>query len=412
MATDWAVYRVSTPACEYDQQWMASTLTISVRPPKRRSRQSGIDRFQCMFRNTLDRYLMRETAAATLAVTLVLLAIMLSARFARFLGAVATGELPRDVLALVVGLSSLQYLVLLIPASLLLAVMMTLGRLYKDSEVAAMMGCGVSLGDLYRPFMWLSLIMAAITAFLAFSAGPWAGRQVDYIAKDSRRLVQYSPFESGRFRTLAGGRAVFYTEDIDSRGEFLTNVFARLEEENGESIVMAKRGRQRVDDATGERKLSLFFGSRYAGVPGQSDYEVIDFDELETRITPPPFLYSSSKRKLTPTGELISSADREDQAELAWRVAAPVSVLILGLLAVPLSYLKPRQGRYGKMVLGIVLYLVYSNLMGLGQAWIAKGQVPAVMGLWWVHLIFGGLGLLLFAQRQGWLRQRAARKVA
>lgn len=365
-----------------------------------------------MFRNTLDRYLMRETAAATIAVTLVLLAIMLSARFARFLGAVATGELPRDVLALVVGLSSLQYLVLLIPASLLLAVMMTLGRLYKDSEVAAMMGCGVSLGDLYRPFMWLSLLMAAVTAWLAFSAGPWAGRQVDYISKDARRLVQYSPFEPGRFRTLGGGQAVFYTEEIDSRGEFLTNIFARLEEEDGASVVMAKRGRQRVDPVTGERKLSLFFGSRYAGVPGQRDYEVIDFDELETRITPPPFLYSSNKRKLTPTGELLASSDREDQAELAWRIAAPVSVLILGLLAVPLAYLRPRQGRYGKLVLGIVLYLVYSNLMGLGQAWISKGHVPAAIGLWWVHLVFAALGLVLFAQRQGWFRPRAVARAA
>lgn len=356
----------------------------------------------CMLRGTLDRYLLRETAAATLAVTLVLLTIMLSARFAKFLGAVATGDLPRNLLAQVVALSSVQYLVLLIPAALLLAVMLTLGRLYKDSEVAAMMGCGVSLGGLYRPFLWLAALMALLTAWLAFDAGPWAGRHVDYISKDARRLVQYTPFEPGRFKSVAGGRAVFYTEQVDATGEKLTTVFARIQDDEDESIVIASEGRQTIDPATGERQVTLYGGWRYAGEPGKADYDVIRFEELETRITPPEFAYSSSKRKLAPTADLLNSNDSEDKAELAWRIAAPVSVFVLGLLAVPLSHLRPRQGRYGKLVLGIVLYLVYSNLLGLGQAWIAQGRVPSFIGLWWVHLIFGGAALWMIAQRQGW----------
>lgn len=355
-----------------------------------------------MLRGTLDRYLLRETAAAVLAVTLVLLTIMLSARFARFLGAVATGELPRDLLAQVVALSSLQYLVFLLPAALLLAVMLTLGRLYKDSEVSAMMGCGVSLGGLYRPFLWLSALIALTTAWLAFEGGPWAGRKVDYIFKDARRLVQYTPFEPGRFKSVAGGRAVFYTEQMDPAGTQLTTVFARIEEPRGPSVVIANEGRQRIDESSGERRVTLYGGWRYAGEPGDAAFDVVRFEEFETRITPPPFVYLSGKRKLMETGELLASGDAEDQAELAWRVAAPVSVFVLGLLAVPLAHLRPRQGRYGKLVLGIVLYLVYSNLMGLGQAWIAKGQVLPQLGLWWVHLLFGGAALILFGRRQGW----------
>lgn len=363
-----------------------------------------------MLRSTLDRYLLRQTAAATIAVLMVLLAIMLSARFARFLGAVATGDLPRNLLAQVVALSSVQYLVLLIPAALLLAVMLTLGRLYKDSEIAAMMGCGVSLGGLYRPFLWLSALMALITAWLAFDAGPWAGRQVDYISKDARRLVQYTPFEPGRFKSVAGGRAVFYTESIDERGEKLTTVFARVEEADRQdkSIVIAAEGRQAVDAATGERRVTLYGGRRYTGTPGQAAYDVIEFEEFETRITPPEFIYTASKRKLADTRDLLRSDNAEDQAELAWRIAAPVSVFVLGLLAVPLAHIRPRQGRYGKLVLGIVLYLVYSNLLGLGQAWVAKGRVPPMLGLWWVHLLFVAGALWLFAQRQGWRFARGA----
>jgi lipopolysaccharide export system permease protein len=103
----------------------------------------------------LDRYLLREAGGAWLAVTLVLLSIMLATRFARFLGEAATGILPRELLFKVVALSSLQYLVILIPVSLLLAIMLAMGRLYKDSEIAAMSGCGVSMKQLYRPFMGL-----------------------------------------------------------------------------------------------------------------------------------------------------------------------------------------------------------------------------------------------------------------
>lgn len=353
-------------------------------------------------RGTLDRYVMRESAAATVAVTLVLLAIMLSARFARFLGAVANGELPRELLTQVVALSSVQYLVLIVPASLLLAVMLTLGRLYKDSEVAGMMGCGVSLGGLYRPFLYLSALMAALTAWLALEGGPWAGRQVDYIFKDARRLVQYTPFEPGRFKTVGAGRAVFYTEQMDAQGANLTTVFARIEEKRGESVVIAQHGHQQIDPATGERRVTLLDGWRYVGEPGQAQFDVMQFDAFETRITPPEFVYLNSKRKLADTRDLAESDDPEDEAELAWRIAAPVSVLILGMLAVPLSHLRPRQGRYSKVVLGIVLYLVYSNLMGLGQAWIAKGSVPPALGLWWVHGVFATMALVLFGRRQGW----------
>lgn len=353
-----------------------------------------------MLRGTLDRYLLRETLAAVVAVTLVLLAIMLSARFARFLGAVATGDLPRELLLQVVGLSSVQYLVLLLPAALLLAVMLTLGRLYKDSEVAAMMGCGVSLGGLYRPFLWLSLFMALLTGWLAFEAGPWAGRQVDYIAKDARRMVQYTPFEPGRFKTMAGGRAVFYTEHIDAQNEKLTTVFARIEERDGESVVIAHEGRQHVDASSGERKVTLYGGWRYAGVPGRADYQVVRFDEFETRITPPAFVYMNSKRKLADTRDLLASSDREDQAELAWRIAAPVSVLVLGLLAVPLAHLRPRQGRYSKIVFGILVYLIYTNLLGVGQAWIGKGQIPPLVGLWWAHGLVLGAAVWMIRRRQ------------
>jgi lipopolysaccharide export system permease protein len=357
-----------------------------------------------MNRLVLDRYLMREAAAAWLGVTVVLLSIMISTRFATALGIAAKGELPRELLLKVVLLSTLRYLVMLIPASLLLAILLSLGRLYSDNEVAAMAGCGVGMGRLYRPFLWLAGALALLTATLSFYVGPWAGRQADYLVKDAKRLVQYTPFESAQFKTLSGGRAVFYTDSMNAQGDKFGKVFAQVGEPHGTSIVVADHGDQSVDASTGDREVRLYDGYRYYGTPGAADYDVVKFQVLTLRLSPPPFSYINNQRVLSPTSALLGSSDREDQAELQERIAAPLSVLILALLAVPLAHLKPREGRYGKLVIGILVYLIYANLISFGVTWIGKGKLPVVLGLWWVHAAVLAYALVLVARRQGLLR--------
>ena len=358
----------------------------------------------------LDRYLFGEVFGAMAAVTLVLMTIMLATRFARFLGQAATGELPREILFKVVALSSLQYLVILIPFSLLLGIMLALGRLYKDNEIAAMTGCGVGLNRLYRPFLYLGAMLGLVTAVLAFNVGPWAGRTADYLAKSAARFVQFNPFEAGRFKEIAAGRAVFYTAEMDGSGEHLGTVFAQIHEPGGTSIVIARQGRQQTDPDTGERRITLQDGHRYFGQPGRQDYELMHFGELETRVVPPEFIYVNSKRAIIDTPSLLASGEREDRAELEWRLAAPISVFILTLLAVPLSHVGPRQGRYAKLVWGIVAYLLYTQLLGLGKNWLIQGKVSPMIGLWWVHALVLAAALILLAQQQGlFSRWRMAR---
>ncbi|WP_028006340.1 LPS export ABC transporter permease LptF [Solimonas flava] len=363
-------------------------------------------------KGVLGRYLLREAGSAWLGVTLVLLAIMLSTRFARYLAQAAAGELPQNLLLQVAALSSLQYLVLLIPVSLLLAVMMALGRLYQDNEIAAMTGCGVGLWPLYRPFLLLGAGLAVLTALLAFQVGPWAGRTSDYLVKDAVRFIKFNPFEEGHFKSIADGRAVVFTERMSADGSQLDNVIAEVREAHGASFVTARSGSQSVDAATGAREVVLEQGYRYVGEPGTTRFDVMHFDRLTTHINPPAFLYSSSKRKIQPTGELLGTGDPRDRAELEWRIGAPIAVFVLALLAVPLSYVRPRQGRYGKLVLGIVAYLIYSQLMGIAQSWVAKDKPIGALGLWWVHGLMLALALFLIARQQNWLRLRGRRSRA
>lgn len=351
----------------------------------------------------LQRYLLREAAGAWIAITLVLLSIMLATRFARYLAVAASGKLPKELLLEVVGLSSLQYLMILVPVSLLLAVMLSLGRLYKDQEMTAMTACGASSATFYRPFLFLAGVLALLGAALAFVIGPWAGKRADYLVEDARWLVQFNPFEPGQFKDVGSGRGVFYTDRLSKTGEELGLVFAQIRERGATSIVTAREGHQQMG-VGGQRVLELRDGFRYVGEPGQANYDVIGFGSFKTRVQPPEFIYRTDERKLKSTSDLLESSDPADLAEFHWRLAVPISVFLLAVMAVPMSHLAPRQGRYAKLVYGIVLYLLYSNLLGLGQAWVAKSMLPAQVGLWWAHALAAGLALWLVARREGWMR--------
>ena len=352
----------------------------------------------------LGRYLLREVVGALAAVAIVLLAIMNSVQFGKYLAQAAGGTLPKDLLLNIVALTSLQYLMLLMPFSALMAVMLALGRLYKDQEIAAMAGCGVGGRRLYFPFLLLALGMALVTAALSFQVGPWAGRQADMTLKDGKWLVQFNPFEAGRFKEVGGGRAVFYTESLDESGNELGMVFGELREESGVSVLTARAGRY-TQSPEGGRHLVLEDGWRYQGEPGQGDYDITHYQKLQSRIQLPEFVYKSDERKTKPTLELLKSNDPGDLAEWHWRLSAPIGVFLMVLLAVPLSHIAPRQGRYSKLVVGIVVYFVYVGLLAFGQKAIEKGRMPDFLGLWWVHVPALLLAMFLIARREGWLRR-------
>lgn len=350
-----------------------------------------------------ERYLLREVTQSWLAVTVVLLAIMLATRFARFLGDAASGQLPEELLFQVAALSSLQYLIVLTPISLLLAVMMALGRLYRDQEVTALLACGAPLASLYRPVMLLAAGICVLTAVLSFELGPWAGRTADRLVADAARNNRYNPFEAGRFTDVGAVDATLYTGQVSSDGAQIRNFFAVQRLADGRvAVVVSDSGGSAADPQTGERVVTLEKGHRYEGRPGEAAFDVIGFDRLSVRVPPPEFAELSNKRKLAPSAELQNSDALADRAEWAFRIAVPMSVLILALLAVPLSHVRPRSGRYSRMVVGVVLYLVYSQTMTLAQVWIAKGTLPPLLGIWWVHAIFAAMALALIAKQAGW----------
>lgn len=356
-------------------------------------------------RRILDRYIFREVASTWLGVTLVLLMILLTNQFARVLGDVAKGKLPKGAAFDVIGLSAVQYLTVLVPIGLFLSIMMALGRLYRDSEMPAMMACRVGPSGIYRPLLFLIVPLAIAVAWLSIDLGPRALSEVDRIGAEARREADLASIEPGRFTVFGSDDAVVYGERVTPAGEMERVFLQRRLETGGVEVVVAERGAQVESDDPDTRFLVLYKGRRYEGMPGTTNFRVVQFDEHGIPYRLPALEEDEPEPRQMTIPALMSAGGPFETAELHWRIGVPISTLLLGLLAVPLSRSRPREGRYGRLVVGLLVFIIYFNLLSAAKAWIEQETMPQALGLWWVHGAVLLLTLLLLAHQNGWFRR-------
>jgi lipopolysaccharide export system permease protein len=347
----------------------------------------------------IDRYIFRETSQTFIAVTGVLLVILIGHQFARVLGKAAADQIPKDTVLLLLGLTSIQFLIVLVPLALFLSIMLALGRLYRDSEMTAIRSCGVSQHQLYRPLISLALILAGVVAWFSLDVGPWARNRIVVLESTAGREAAFGEIEAGRFLSTDNGESVFYAENVADDGTF-NNVFIQRRVDERIEVAVAERAEIRRD-STDQRTLVLYDGRRYDGVPGSAVFRIIHFSEPGIPVTLPPPVFRERAREQQSTAELMQSNDPKDRVELQWRFSLPVAVLLLTMLAVPLARTNPREGRYGRLAIAVLIYLVYSNLLGAARVWAEQELVPIQLGVWWVHaLLFIGTVILLRRQNR------------
>jgi lipopolysaccharide export system permease protein len=340
----------------------------------------------------VGRYILREVVVASVLVTTVLLVILLANQVASVLERAAVNQFPQGVVLQLIGLGALQNLSILIPVGLLLGVVLAFGRLYHDSEMAAALACGVGPASIYTPIALLAILVAAALAWLTLSLSPDATAHALSLRSAAVRAGRFAPITPGKFRTF-GGAAVVYAEVVNADGT-LGNVFVEHNRGSRVEVALAERARHAVTADGLTHTITLYDGERFEGVPGSPQFRIVRFAEHVVPIQVPTPTDVIRNLEAQPTEALLESNDPDKRAELHWRVALPTMCLVLTVLAVPLSRLRPRQGRYARVWLAIVVYFVYSNLISAGKVWLARGTTPEVLGLWWTHAAVALLALM------------------
>lgn len=353
----------------------------------------------------LDRYVLRETVQTWAVVTVVLLLILVTNQFATVVGDAAADKLPRDAILRVMGLTSVQYLTILVPVGLFLAVMLALARLYHDSEMAAMMACGVGPADLYRPLLLLGGVLAVLVGVLAIAVSPLAVRQVQTLADAARREASLGLLAPGRFVSFGNGEAVLYAGRSTPDGH-LHDVFVERRAGPRVEVVVAEEAWAATAPGGDARVLTFARGRRYEGEPGTPQFRVVAFAEHGIPYAlPPRDAAADLPPEARPTLELWRSGTPEHLAEFHWRIGVPLTLLVLVVMAVPLARTEPRKGRFAGLAAAVLVYVIYANLLAAGKGWLERGQVPLLAGLWWVHGLFLAVAGLMLASQQGWLRR-------
>ena len=342
----------------------------------------------------LGRYILREVILAWLLVTGVLLVILLAYQVVGVLERAAANQFPPDVVLELVWLGALQYLSILLPVGLLIGVVLAFGRLYADSEMAAALACGAGPANVYLPVVLLALVVAAGLAWLTLVLAPQATEQALSLRQQAVRAGQFAPIAAGKFRSFGGGNAVVYAQGVNPDGT-LHNVFVERNRGAVVQVALAERARHSVTPDGMTHILTLYDGERFEGVPGSAEFRIVRFAEHTVPVQMPVSTDRVRDLEARPSMALAQSSDPQQRAELQWRIATPLMCLVLALIAVPLARLRPRQGRYARVWVALLIFLFYSQLISVGKVMIGRGTLPAFLGLWWTHAVVVALALLV-----------------
>ncbi len=346
----------------------------------------------------LDRYLFREFAQSTFAVLVVLLIVLLGGAFADVLGDVAEGKIPAQMLLAQLGLVFLKWLPLILPLSVMLGLMLAMGRLYRDAEMPVLVSVGVGPRRMLRPLFLMAGPVIVFVGLCSLWLGPWADRTSQRMIDDASRNMLITGMEPGRFTELPGGGGVIYVGALSSDSRQMERVFVYRQKRRSDSerfqVTTSQTGALSVEGDR-DRYLRLQQGFEVEGpLKGEGrDYRLMRYAANELRLPETTLKRRKSNDvELQPTLRLFGDGRPEAGAQLHSRIAPPLLTLAFVLLAVPLSRTSPRQARHGSLVVGFLIYLFGVFLMMLGTQWLEDGKLPTIVGLWWLLV-----PLLLFA---------------
>ncbi len=341
----------------------------------------------------LGKYLRRETLKAFAGILMVLFVVAVGQMFVESLRAIARGVLPASMLFVELGLRTFDSLTLLLPLSLYLAVLAKLSQMYRNQEIVMFHSAGVSTRQMLKMYMPQMIFFSMFLLIISVFVIPVASKVSERITLAASKNVSLMGLKEGVFQELSGSNSVIYVRKINVEQNRLENIFVNVRHKDVRhkervDTLTAEYGYQYEDTQTGQRYISLFNGFRNEGVPGSKKYQLMKFERNDIKL---PRLEGKSvdvDEKGKSITELLNSERLVDKAEFHRRLSAPMSIVVLMLLALSISKTSPRDGKYSSLALGLLIFVVYINLLAISLSLIEQDKVPSWFGTWWVQAIF------------------------
>jgi lipopolysaccharide export system permease protein len=357
-----------------------------------------------------ERAARREFAQAAAGISVALLAILTSTQLIRLLNDAAGGRIAPEGVLVLLGFAALNFLPVLLSLTLFVSILLSMSRVYRDSEMAVWQSAGLPLTAWLRPVLKFALPQILAIALLSAFLSPWASlKSAEYRARLAARN-EASQIIPGAFREVRDGQRVIFVENFSEDVSRVRSVFVSSYQNGKLGVVMAASGHQEVMD-NGDRFMILENGRRYEVEPGTPEFKVMEFERYGVRTEDAEAKPSNMLPSRRPFPEILADADNSARGEVVWRLGVPASALVLALMAIPLSYVNPRAGRSANVLIAILIYAIYSNLLSMSQSWVSHGKVSFWVGLWLAHAVMlVPVALMLYRRihlRMPWHRVRA-----
>ena len=354
------------------------------------------------------RSLLREFANLAVAVFLTLFLIAVTTRLIRLLGQAAGGKIPSDAVIAFLGFFSLTILPVLLSLTVFITVLLTLSRMWRDSEMVIWFNSGLAITAWMRPVLLFAGPLVALIGVMSFALTPWVVQMTEQYRSRIDARDDLSRIEPGAFGESRSRDRVFFAESIAGDKSMVQNVFVNSSQHGRTGVMTSEKGFTEVAP-NGDRFLTLLSGRRYEGAPGEPDYRLMEFERYMLRVEAKEGAEPIATYRSLSTAALIENPTPQHLGELLWRIGMPLSALILALLAIPLSYVNPRASRSYNLVFALLLYTAYSNLLSVSQAQVVQGRVAFGLGWWPIHAAMIAIVVFMFALRLGLLRRRPRR---
>jgi lipopolysaccharide export system permease protein len=341
------------------------------------------------------RYLVRETLKSQLAILFILLLIFFCQKLVRILGAAVDGDIPTNLVLSLLGLGIPEMAQLILPLSLFLGLLMTLGKLYTESEITVMHACGLSKAVLVKAAMILALFTGAVAAVNVMWAGPWSSRHQDEVLSEAKANPGMAALAQGQFQQASDGSAVLFIESVN--GKRFQDVFLAQLRPKGNarpSVVVADSG-ELSQQKDGSQVVTMNQGTRFEGTAMLRDFRITDFKNYQAIVGHQAVTSDPDDTEQMDMRTLWHTQTDRARAELHWRFTLVATVFIMALMVVPLSVVNPRQGRVLSMLPAMLLYLVFFLVQTSIKSNGGKGKMDPMIWMWGINLLYFALAVLL-----------------